>query len=55
MKIVIPSFEDIGLESDISALFGHTSLYTIVTLAGEKLSQAVVIANVEDGPPYVIG
>ncbi|MDY6931939.1 MAG: NifB/NifX family molybdenum-iron cluster-binding protein [Halobacteriota archaeon] len=50
MKIAIPSFDDSGLESDISAHFGHTSYYTIVTLADEKLSEAKVIANIEDGP-----
>jgi len=50
MKIAIPSFDSSGLDSDISAHFGHTSYYTIVTLDDGKLTDAKVIENIEDGP-----
>ncbi len=55
MKIAIPSFDNGGLDSDISAHFGGCSHFVIVTLNDGKFSDVNVIENREDGPHSCAG
>ncbi|MDY6965189.1 MAG: NifB/NifX family molybdenum-iron cluster-binding protein [Halobacteriota archaeon] len=55
MKVAIPSFDGNGLDSDISAHFGSSSHFTIVTLNDAKISGTKVIENKLDGPHSCAG
>ena len=51
MKIAIPSMAPGGLEAEISAHFGHSDVFTMVTVEDNKIAGTELVQN----PPHAQG
>ena len=51
MKIALPSMAPGGLEAEISAHFGHSDVFTMVSIEDNKIAGAEIIQN----PPHSQG
>ncbi len=51
MKIALPSMAPGGLEAEISAHFGHSDVFTMVTIEDNKIAGAELVKN----PPHSQG
>jgi len=45
MKVVVPSMKPGGMDSDVSAHFGHCEVFTLVELEGKKVKKASLLEN----------
>ncbi len=51
MKIALPSMAPGGLEAEISAHFGHSDVFTMVTIEDKKIASSELVQN----PPHAQG